>query len=383
VQLRLNALWASTVMWAAFCCGVGRAQALPAELLLPPGATVANVQYFEYAQDDFSHPAAKGAWEHPTVAGHMWKAFVKGDAQSLSMASWKSTLSGAGWEVLDLRKDLMVARRGPWWVKIGLDRLTLVQQMEVASFELKPPGDSPEPLPPNQDVPYAAPLPATKLREWKLEERLELASTKDGQMLVLSPAIRLSYAGAPQLSVLEVQTRYGRALEKAGWTVLRPGGAISAHYAQHARDVWVKITPLNGGAYTVEVADLGAAAEQDKLAQALADAGHVALYGIYFDTDKATLRPDSEATLIQIQKLLTSHPAMKLEIQGHTDNTGTRAHNQALSEERAAAVKAWLVVHGIDAARLTTRGYADTKPVADNNTPQGRALNRRVELARP
>lgn len=60
----------------------------------------------------------------------------------------------------------------------------------------------------------------------------------------------------------------------------------------------------------------------------------------YFDTDKATLRPDSEATLLQIQKVLTSHPEMKLEIQGHTDNTGTREHNQTLSEARAASVKA-------------------------------------------
>jgi outer membrane protein OmpA-like peptidoglycan-associated protein len=154
-----------------------------------------------------------------------------------------------------------------------------------------------------------------------------------------------------------------------------------AHYTRNGRDVWVKITPSNFN-YVIEVADMGAAAEQDKLAKALADEGHVALYGIYFDTDKAALRPDSEATLIQIQKLLASHSAMKLEIQGHTDNTGTLAHNQTLSDSRAASVKAWLVAHGIEDARLTTKGYADSKPVADNKTEEGRALNRRVELAR-
>jgi OmpA-OmpF porin, OOP family len=160
-----------------------------------------------------------------------------------------------------------------------------------------------------------------------------------------------------------------------------PGGLTCAHYTQHGRDVWVKITPFSA-AYSVEVADMGAVAAEDKLAKALDDAGHVALYGIYFDTDKATLRPDSEATLVQIRKLLAARPAMKLEIQGHTDNTGTRPHNDTLSQERAAAVKAWLAAHGIDGGRLTTKGYADTKPVAPNGTPQGRALNRRVELAR-
>ena len=74
---------------------------------------------------------------------------------------------------------------------------------------------------------------------------------------------------------------------------------------------------------------------------------------------------------------------MKLEIQGHTDNTGARPHNQTLSEDRALSVKAWLVAHGIAGGQLTAKGYADTKPVAPNSTPQGRALNRRVELARP
>ncbi len=100
---------------------------------------------------------------------------------------------------------------------------------------------------------------------------------------------------------------------------------------------------------------MGAAAAQDNLAKAIHDEGHVALYGIYFDSDKATLRPDSEATLVQIQKLLTAQPAMNFEIQGHTDNTGTRPHNETLSEERAAAVKAWLVAHGIAGGRLKPR----------------------------
>jgi outer membrane protein OmpA-like peptidoglycan-associated protein len=366
-----------------FLTGLAQAQGLPSELPVPAGVTITgNVQHSEYAQDDFPRPGLKGS---PAIAGHFWKGFFKGQAgdPKVTVAAWKSTLSGAGWEVLDSRVDQLVARKGLWWVKVGLDRLSLVQQVEAAAFDLQPPGEQPEELVRDQDVPYAAPLPGSTRKQWKPEAHLEFTNAKDGQMVVLGPAISILYLGPQQLSVLEVQTRYKSALQKAGWAIVRSdtGGLTAAHYTQHGRDVWLKITPTSSN-YTIEVADLGAAAAHDKLAKALDDAGHVALYGIYFDTDKATLRPDSEPTLLQIQKLLASNPRLKLEIQGHTDSTGTRPHNQKLSGDRAASVKAWLVAHGIDGARLTTNGYADTKPVADNAMPEGRALNRRVELAR-
>jgi outer membrane protein OmpA-like peptidoglycan-associated protein len=74
------------------------------------------------------------------------------------------------------------------------------------------------------------------------------------------------------------------------------------------------------------------------------------------------------------------YPEVKLDVSGHTDNTGGKAHNQTLSENRAAAVKAWLVKHGVAADRINTSGHADTQPVADNKTKEGRAANRRVEV---
>ncbi len=370
---------------AAQSANPSQAQGLPAELPLPAGATITGrVQHVEYGQDDFSHPNPTGPFTHITVSGHLWQAFLKGDANSLGVPAWKAALQRAGWQVLRDTNGLIIAQHGDWWAKIGLDRLVLVQHVEVAAFDLTPPGDKVEELKPDTDVPYVTPLPGTTRKEWKKEDHFELKSNKEPETRMLGPAVFVSYLLAPNLSALEIQTRYSAALQKAGWDVVRSdvGGLTGAHYTQHGRDVWVKIGPSNF-AYVIEVADLGAAAQQDKLAKELADAGHVALYGIYFDTDKATLRPDSEATLLQVQKLLASHPAMKLEIQGHTDNTGARPHNQTLSEARAASVKAWLVAHNVDGARLTAKGYADTKPVADNQTPQGRALNRRVELARP
>jgi len=80
--------------------------------------------------------------------------------------------------------------------------------------------------------------------------------------------------------------------------------------------------------------------------------------------------------------LLQGQPDWKLRIEGHTDSTGTREGNQALSQQRAAAVVAWLVKNGVAVSRLAAVGLGDTKPVADNKTEEGRARNRRVELAK-
>jgi outer membrane protein OmpA-like peptidoglycan-associated protein len=108
----------------------------------------------------------------------------------------------------------------------------------------------------------------------------------------------------------------------------------------------------------------------------------IVTHGINFDVDKATLRPESMGTLNQIKLILTQNPDLKFEIDGHTDNSGTAAHNLTRSQQRADAVKAQLVQMGIDASRLTTKGFGDTKPIADNSTPDGKANNRRVEFVR-
>lgn len=119
----------------------------------------------------------------------------------------------------------------------------------------------------------------------------------------------------------------------------------------------------------------------EEMAQQISASGSIALYGIYFDTDKAQLKPESSVTLEQIAKLLNDNANLKLLVVGHTDNVGTFAYNMELSSRRAAAVVAELTAnYGIKANRLTPVGVSYSSPVASNHTEEGRAQNRRVEL---
>ena len=108
----------------------------------------------------------------------------------------------------------------------------------------------------------------------------------------------------------------------------------------------------------------------------------IIMHGILFELDKATLKPESMGSVNQIYDLMQKEPSLKFEIDGYTDNSGNAAHNLALSQQRADAVKAQLVSMGINASRLTTKGFGDTNPVDSNDTPEGKANNRRVEFVK-
>ena len=103
---------------------------------------------------------------------------------------------------------------------------------------------------------------------------------------------------------------------------------------------------------------------------------------INFDIDKATIKPESMGTLNMIVGVLKDNPDIKFEIDGHTDNSGTAAHNLTLSQQRADAVKDQLVKMGVDASRLSSKGLGDSKPISDNTTLEGKANNRRVEFVK-
>ncbi len=119
---------------------------------------------------------------------------------------------------------------------------------------------------------------------------------------------------------------------------------------------------------------------ENPVATSLKNAKRAVLYGIRFATDSHVPLPESEDSLNEVLAVLKNQNTLRLEVQGHTDSTSTPTHNQALSTKRAEAVVKWLTDRGIAPARLRGKGYGSSHAVADNKTPQGRTLNRRVEL---
>ena len=106
----------------------------------------------------------------------------------------------------------------------------------------------------------------------------------------------------------------------------------------------------------------------------------LSLEGVNFETNSADLTKDSEAILNKAAEVLLANPQIRVEVQAHTDDRGRKAYNQKLSEKRAASVRDYLIAQGVDASRMTAKGYGESQPVADNSTAAGRAKNRRVEL---
>ena len=143
-------------------------------------------------------------------------------------------------------------------------------------------------------------------------------------------------------------------------------------------EVYAQLVVAVVGAIENKMVDAGA------MGKGLREKGHIALYGLYFDTDKAVIKPESRSTLDEIAKLLRAQPQLNVVIVGHTDSQGTYDYNMDLSRRRAEAIAAELArSYRIASARLRTAGVGFLAPVGPNATEEGRALNRRVELVAP
>lgn len=198
-----------------------------------------------------------------------------------------------------------------------------------------------------------------------------------------------------QPSALELIRNYQNAIKSIGGEVVyerlprdSDGGETTLKVTTGGKDVWVRVEPDIFGAPTqsyklsiVEVAAMQQVVTANKLLDELNRNGYIALY-INFDTGKADLKADGKATVAEIATMLKSAPALKIAIEGHTDNVGQAAANKTLSEKRAQSVMAAIVASGIDAKRLSAAGFGQEKPVADNRSEEGRAKNRRVELVK-
>ncbi len=193
--------------------------------------------------------------------------------------------------------------------------------------------------------------------------------------------------GAKRMSALQILRNYENAVKKIGGTVLLSNYEDSSFMKidRGGKEIWVEVTS-NVGEPILHIIEKETM-KQDIVANAEAfsndirSTGHAAVYGIYFDTGKAELKPESKAVLEEIAKLLEGDAGLKVNVVGHTDNIGGTDSNMKLSQARAdSVVKALVSQHRIDAGRLKAYGVGSLAPVASNKTEEGRAKNRRVEL---
>jgi OmpA-OmpF porin, OOP family len=254
--------------------------------------------------------------------------------------------------------------------------------------------------------------------------RMQGAAFKDGQPTdarrLEGRITRIAYRTGPGPSILEVSRNFETQLAKAGFETLLAcdvdacGGIpfsegidalpipqmwvdgfnyryFSGRKTDGGRETYASliVSENNREIYAqVVVAELRAIenkmVDAAVMAKGLRETGRIALYGIYFDTDRAEVKPESRPTLEQIAKLLTAQVGLSVFIVGHTDNQGPFAYNLDLSRRRAEAIAAELVKnYGIGAPRLRTAGVGLLAPAGSNATEAGRALNRRVELVAP
>lgn len=205
-----------------------------------------------------------------------------------------------------------------------------------------------------------------------------------------------SDAGVKPKSVLQIIKNYEAAITKNGGKLIyKNSNAMDAqleatfHLATKENEYWVQLTAFAGTENAVEAFSLNILKMESmkqevaasEMFEALKKDGYIALY-INFETGKSVIKPESFPIIDQITEMLQQNPDLKVSIEGHTDNVGTAKSNQTLSESRAKSVMTALVTKGIPASRLKSKGWGQTKPVADNNTEDGKAKNRRVEIVK-
>lgn len=196
-------------------------------------------------------------------------------------------------------------------------------------------------------------------------------------------------AGAPVPTPLAILRNHQDAVRAIGGKVVFEDRRYTTlEVSKDGQDLWVLVDTAWGGGYQLTIVERAAMAQEVKASAevfraGLAATGHVEVPGIYFDTGRATLEPESAAAIGEIAKLLAAEPGLKVFVVGHTDTVAAVELNLRLSQERAAAVVQALVTkHGVAPSRLRAHGVGPFAPVASNDAEEGRAKNRRVELVK-
>ncbi len=199
--------------------------------------------------------------------------------------------------------------------------------------------------------------------------------------------------GSTQPSALQIYRNYENALKNINATIIakvyEPGNSynfLCAKISKGDKETWVRIDAGDGARtdYNITIVEkdnMEQVIQANEMLNALNTNGYIAL-NILFDTGKSTVKTESEPIIEQIYLLLNSNPSLQVSIEGHTDNVGNAESNKKLSEARAKAVMNALITKGITKERLSSVGWGQEKPVADNRTEEGRTKNRRVEIVK-
>jgi OOP family OmpA-OmpF porin len=188
---------------------------------------------------------------------------------------------------------------------------------------------------------------------------------------------------------VQVLRNYENAIKKIEGSIIYEAGEEAWLKVRKAGKItWIYVDARTEGEYELLIVEKEAmeqevTADAESLAADIRSTGHASVYGIHFDSDKATIKPESEPTLKEIAKLLKENPGLSLYVVGHTDSVGKIDYNMRLSNIRAeAVVKSLVENYGISQNRLDAHGVGPLAPAASNETEEGRALNRRVELVK-
>jgi OOP family OmpA-OmpF porin len=255
------------------------------------------------------------------------------------------------------------------------------------------PAENPEQIANTEDFPFIPPLSGARLIQTsRVALPLELKSATADEEAVLAGMshIKKTYQRTSAISSMRFVSTYRDVLFAAGWKLLdvtklegptvQETVTVSAHYMENGRNLYARVSQEPDGPYEINVADVGA----EDWSAALARECRVRIYSIHFDLDRPTIKAfESEPTLEKLAAVLKTKSTPAVEIQGHADNIGQAGTvaRQQLSEGRAKAVAAWLSAHGVPANKITAKGYGKARPIADNDSDLGRAMNRRIELA--
>ena len=190
-------------------------------------------------------------------------------------------------------------------------------------------------------------------------------------------------------STLQVLRNVENAVKRIGGTVVATDQSKETlKLTKDGKELWIEVWADHTGQYILTIVERAAMAQEitanaDAFASGLKATGHITVEGIYFDTGKSELKPESAPAIAEVAKLLKGSPGLRLYVVGHTDNAGALEGNMKLSQSRAqSVVQALANTHGIDAARIKAYGDGPYAPVASNDAEEGRAKNRRVELVK-